>query len=173
MAQHTNAPAERPAEADRLWSMIKDIQVAMMTTQDDNGDLHARPMGTLSHAGFDDGSLWFFTDVASGKIAELHNDWHVNLAYADPRHQTYVSVAGLGTVVRDRGRIHALWRDILSTWFPNGRDDPAIALIRVTVRSAAYWDAPSSTMVHAYGYAKAKLTGEAPHPGEHGRVSFR
>lgn len=166
------AQAASSDDADTLWSMIKDIQFAMMTTADGEGNLHARPMATLSHAGFEDGCLWFFTREPSGKTAELAGEHRLNLAYADPRHQTYVSIAGRGSVVREPARIGALWQEIMTTWFPNGPEDPDLALIRVDVDSAAYWDAPSSAMVHAYGYVKAKLTGQPPDPGEHGRVSF-
>ncbi|NYZ15911.1 pyridoxamine 5'-phosphate oxidase family protein [Azospirillum sp. RWY-5-1] len=162
-----------PDEIDKLWSMIKDVQFAMMTTQDEQGNLHSRPMATLQHAGFENGALWFFTRAPSGKAHEIQNDTHVNLAYAEPKTQDYVSVSGRGQIVRDKDKIKHLWREIMATWFPKGVDDPDIALIKVTVDSAAYWDAPSSVMVHAYGYVKAKITGEPPHPGETGKVSFQ
>jgi hypothetical protein len=47
-----------------------------------------------------------------------------------------------------------------------------VALLKVTVEAAEYWDAPNSMMVHAYGYVKAALTGEPPHPGENRKVTF-
>ncbi|HYH18926.1 MAG TPA: pyridoxamine 5'-phosphate oxidase family protein [Azospirillum sp.] len=169
MARH----ADDHHAAETLWRMIKDMRITMMTTLDDNGHLHARPMGTLPHAGFDDATLWFFTDANSGKAAEIERHWRVNLAYADPDAQNYISVSGVAEIVRDRGKVHDLWRDIMTTWFPKGPDDPNIALIKVTVDSAEYWDSPSSTMVWAYGYAKAKLTGERPDPGENARVAFQ
>ncbi len=61
----------------------------------------------------------------------------------------------------------------MRTWFPQGVDDPEAAILEVKVDSAEYWDAPNSTMVHAYGYLKARLTGESPHPGENEKVAFR
>ena len=58
-------------------------------------------------------------------------------------------------------------------WFPKGPDDPAICLIRVGVESAEYWDAPAASWVYAYGYVKARLTGEPPHNvGENKVVNF-
>ena len=47
-----------------------------------------------------------------------------------------------------------------------------LALIKVTVREADYWDTPSSTFVYAYGYAKAIATGERPNPGDNRHVEF-
>ena len=159
--------------AEKLWSMIEDVPVAMMTTLDDNGFLHSRPMATLRHAGFDDATLWFFTKADSAKIGEIDRHWRVNLSYADPKRQNYVSVSGVAEVLLDRARVKELWRDILTTWFPGGPDDPEIALLKITVDQAEYWDSPSSSMVWAYGYAKAKLTGEPSHPAENARVAFQ
>ena len=45
-------------------------------------------------------------------------------------------------------------------------------MVKVEVQQAEYWDAPSSTMLHAYGYLKATLTGKSPEPGGHGTVKL-
>ena len=68
-------------------------------------------------------------------------------------------------MVRDKAEIQAHWGEAMRTWFPKGVDDPDIAILKVHVDQAEYWDAPSSTMVHLYGYVKAVTTGEPPHPG--------
>ena len=159
--------------AEKLWSMIKGVRICMMTTLDGNGILRSRPMATLPHAGFDDGNLWFFTRADSPKVHELKTHWRVNLSYADPEKQDYVSVSGIAETVRDRDKIRFLWRDILSTWFPQGADDPELTLLKVGVDQAEYWDSPSSAMVYAYGYVKAKVTGEPPSPGEHAKIAFQ
>lgn len=159
--------------ADKIWTMIKGIRVAMMTTLDDNGRLNSRPMATLSHAGFEDNTLWFFTRLDSQKVAELDRHWRVNLAYSEPEKQDYVSLSGIGSVVRDKDKIRFLWREIMTTWFPKGVDDPELALLKINVDQAEYWDSPSSTMVYAYGYVKAKITGQAPDPGEHAKIAFQ
>ncbi|MGQ9366873.1 pyridoxamine 5'-phosphate oxidase family protein [Azospirillum sp. ST 5-10] len=159
--------------AEKLWHLIKDMRVAMMTTVEEDGTLQSRPMAVLSHAGFDDATLWFFTRAGSDKTHALAGHRQVNLAYADTGDETYVSVAGTATLVRDRQRIEALWREPMATWFPKGVEDPEIALIRVDVSSAEYWDAPSGAMVYAYGYAKAKLTGQPPKPGDNATVRFQ
>ena len=158
---------------EKLWGMIKGVRIAMMTTLDENGILRSRPMATLPHAGFDDGTLWFFTRADSPKVHELQEHWRVNLSYAEPSDQNYVSVSGIAQLVRDQDKIRFLWRDIMSTWFPNGPDDPEVALLKVTVDQAEYWDSPSSAMVYAYGYVKAKITGEPPSPGDHAKIAFQ
>ena len=50
----------------------------------------------------------------------------------------------------------------MKTWFPNGKDDPEVALIRIHPEKGEYWDSPNATALHIYGYVKAALTGESP-----------
>jgi general stress protein 26 len=154
----------------KLWGLIKDIRFAMMTSEDGEV-LRSRPMAA-SQRGFD-GNLWFFTRLDSAKVREVRDDDRVCLSYADPDHQNYVSVSGGAQLVRDPDELRAHWSEAIRVWFPKGLDDPDLALLKVEVQQAEYWDAPSSAMVHAYGYARAVLTGSPPRPGEHEKLSFR
>jgi general stress protein 26 len=89
--------------------MVKDIEFCMMTTVDENGDLHSRPMsinGDIDR----DGDLWFFTSASSHKVAEITKLPKVNVSFADPDNQHYVSISGKAQLVRDRNKIDELWR---------------------------------------------------------------
>jgi len=132
-----------------LGEKIHGIRVAMMTTMDPDGVLRSRPMET-PQTDFD-GRLWFFTDSQSGKVASIKNDQHVNLAYAAPDDNRYVSVAGSARLVRDREKMRELWKPMFQTWFPRGLEDPELSLICVDVESAEYWDEPSSAFVSLAG----------------------
>jgi general stress protein 26 len=157
------------AKSAKLWSMIKDIGIAMMTT-DDEGQLRSRPMAARQ-AEFD-GTLWFFTRADSHKVDEVVTSSRANVSYADPVHQNYVSLSGSVRLVRAPEQIRAHWSEAMRPWFPKGSSDPDIALLKVDVERAEYWDAPSSTMVHVTGYAKALLTGQSPHPGDHEKLQL-
>jgi general stress protein 26 len=147
-------------KAAKLYEMIRDIKIAMMTTIDTDGMLHSRPM--YNQDADEHGDLWFFTQIQSPKITEISRDNEVNLAYSDPDKQHYVSVFGTAEIVRDKAKIEEKWSEGLRSWFPNGTDDPQIALIRVHPVKGEYWDSPNSTVLHLYGYAKAVLTGKSP-----------
>lgn len=159
------------ASKQKVLDLIKDVNLAMMGTREGGaGPMHARPMAF--RAGDFDGDLWFFTRLDSRKVRELNASPETLLCFADPKSQNYVSMTGKGDVVTDRAKVKELWAEIYRTWFPGGPDDTNIGLIRVRVEHAEYWDVPSSTMVHAYGYLKAVTTGKPPHPGEVGAVKF-
>ena len=145
-------------DIQKLGELIKGIRVAMLTTVDDEGCLHSRPMANQDD--IFDGTLWFFTQANSGKVHELQRDRHVNLSYADPGDSRYVSVSGTASISRDREKMKELWSPIHKAWFPEGLDDPNIALLRVEVDKAEYWDSPSSAVVRMFGFAKAIATGK-------------
>jgi general stress protein 26 len=142
----------------KVAELIKDIKVAMMTTEAEDGLLHSRPMATQKTEF--DGTLWFFTGLSTGKVSEI--DWNpeVNLSYAEPSDTRYVSVSGTAELVDDRAKITELWSDIYKAWFPQGIDDPDLCLMKVDVTFAEYWDVPSGKMVQAFGFLKALATGE-------------
>ncbi|MET0935627.1 MAG: pyridoxamine 5'-phosphate oxidase family protein [Luteibacter sp.] len=160
----------RHDDYEKIWSLIKDARVAMLTSERE-GHLYSRPM-VASQKTFD-GSLWFFTRKSSPKVAEVEGHHEVNVAYASASDNSYVSLAGRAAIVDDRASIDAHWNEWIKTWFPDGKDDPDIALIRVDVDTAEYWDAPSSKMVVAFDYLKARLTGETPDMGENRKVDLR
>jgi len=163
---------DRSDDIKKLWGLIKDVKVAMMTTAEPDGTLHSRPMAT-QETEFD-GDLWFFTSIKSAKVDEVRQNQHVNLSYADPDDNQYVSVSGTAQIVRDRQKAEELWSPVHRAWFPKGLDDPELALIRVNVEKAEYWDSSSSTMVQLIGFVKAMASGKRydADPGEHGKVNL-
>ncbi|WP_242928090.1 pyridoxamine 5'-phosphate oxidase family protein [Pontibacter vulgaris] len=153
-----------------LIDKIKDIDIAMMTTVEDDGCLRSRPMRNQTVK--EDGVIWFFTGYESGKSHELQNDSHVNLSYSKPDDNLYVSVSGKATLTKDKQKIDELWNPALKAWFPEGKDDPNIGLIKVTIDKAEYWDSPNSAVVHLIGVAKAAITGEQYKPGENKKINL-
>lgn len=161
---------EQSENLQKLIDKVKDIDVAMMTTAEADGSLRSRPMRNMQIK--DDGVIWFFTGYESGKSHELKNDSHVNLSYAKPGDNLYVSVSGRASLSRDRAKIDELWNPALKAWFPEGKDDPNIGLIKVTIDKAEYWDSPNSAVVHLYGVVKAAITGQPADPGDNKKINL-
>ncbi|HUG52553.1 MAG TPA: pyridoxamine 5'-phosphate oxidase family protein [Vicinamibacteria bacterium] len=141
------APIER--EVRRLRKLIKGSRIAMFTTVASDGRLRSRPMANLKR-GFD-GDLWFVTRSSAPKTEEIRDNQHVNVAYADPAEDQYVSISGLASLVRDPAKVQELWSRRLRDWFPAGKDDPELALIRIRIDRADVWDPKTATMSHLEG----------------------
>ncbi len=125
------------AAIEKLRELINDIDIAMLTTVEADGTLRSRPMGTQK-AEFD-GDLWFLTRVDTPKVDEIQRESRVNVSYAKPDKNRYVSVSGTAVLVNDKARIDAFWEPIYKAFFPEGKDDPRLRLLKVRVEKAEYW----------------------------------
>lgn len=167
------APTQtRENDLEKLRKLVKDIDFCMLTTIDEGGDLHSRPMS--SNGDIDaNGDIWFFTNVSSHKVSEIEKLPRVNVSFADPDNQRYISVSGTAELSRDRAKIDELWRPQFKIWFPEGKDDPEIALLRVRLEKAEYWDSPASSIGYALSFVSSLVTGKEPDLGENRKVDLK
>lgn len=155
----------------KLWELIKDMRFGMLTTRHENGHLHSRPMTTQNRRDDEADALFFFMSRSSEPFADLQREHQVNVAYANPSSDTYVSVSGLAEAVEDPALRRALWNTATQAWFPNGPDDADVALVRVRITHAEYWDVHESKLVQLYKMARAAATGQPPKDmGDYGEV---
>lgn len=151
------ARQDQAKQIDTLRQLVKDIQIAMLTTTAADGSLISRPLQTLD---FDsDNVLWFATDASSEKAQEIKLHPHIGLGYADRRDNSFVSISGPARLVRDEQRIDALWSPAMSLFFPAGKEDPNLVLIRVEMERAEYWDGPGTIVGKLLYLAAAAITG--------------
>lgn len=161
----------RDEQIKKLRSLVKDIDIAMLTTIDDDGSLRSRPMSCNGEIEAN-GDVWFFTYASSHKVFEVEQHHQVNLSFADPHKQTYVSMSGAAELVRDRQKLSELWKPQLKAWFPKELDEPDIALIKVDVTKAEYWDAPSSFVAHTIALFKSVTMGEKTNVAENEKLTL-
>ena len=174
MASHAEQVTDPIESQQTLWALIKDIRFAMFSTRHGDGHLHSRPMTTQNSRLDEDANLWFFMSRASDSVADFAKDPQVNVSYADPGEDSYVSVSGTASVVENDAKKQQLWSKMAQAWFPKGVDDPDLALVRVRITHASYWDVKSSKLVQLFAMAKAAVTGRPPRDlGSHGEVRMR
>lgn len=167
-----NAPTAQEDRLAKLRELIDGIPIASLVTVEADGTLRARPMATETLG--DEPTLWFFTDDHSAKVDDVRVHEQVCLVYAAPERNRYVSISGSAALVRDREKIDELWKPLHKAWFPNGKDDPKLALLRVDFVSAEYWDAPGGKLVQLFELAMATVTGDrATDIGEHEQLTLR
>src|SRR4051812_45051485 len=167
----TTTSAADPKAFHKLQEMVRDIDVAMVTTVTPEGALRSRPMATRKFD--DDGVIWFFTSDESGMAHDLQEEHAVNVSYADPKKQRFVSVTGAANMVHDREKAKALWHASLKSYFPHGLDEPHLALLTVRIENAEFWESPSSKMVRLFEGNKRDSGSESPDGSEHTKVEVR
>ena len=146
------------SEFEQVGELISKARFAFVTTSADDGRLLSRPLA-IQEREFD-GDLYFFTEDPSPKTQQVAVDSHVNVSMQSG--DNYLSIAGTASVNKDQALIDELWNPYAEAWFEQGREDPAVALLKVHADSAEYWTVDSPKPVALIKYAKAIITGDRP-----------
>ncbi len=118
--------------ADKFIGKLKDSPFVMIGLED--GD-HSEPMT----AQIDDdqpNTLFFF----SGKDNRIAGGGQAMAQFVGKGHDFFACLAGTVTQDNDRAEIDKLWNKQVEAWFPGGKDDPNLALLRFDIDSAELWE---------------------------------
>lgn len=152
----------------KFKKLVNDINVCMFITNNQDNN-HTRPMATIEVD--DNGTLWFYTDIRSIKVEEVSQKKEVHLVYAHPGQEKYLDVCGQASIITDKQQIKDKWSPIVKAWFPNGVDDPNLALLKVQPTETYYWDAETGKMVAFLKIAASVVTGKKLAEGAEGKLS--
>lgn len=155
----------------RLREMLADFDSAMLVTRTAAGELRSRPMAVAQVE--PNGMMWFMTERHSGKLEEIANDDHVNISMQSKR--KFVSLSGRAVVIEDARKVDDLWNEVWKVYFPGGKDDPSLVLLKVHGETGEYWDYSGTSGIRYFIEAgKAYLSGTKPDVAEdpkvHGKV---
>lgn len=157
-------------EAIEKIKHIGDGQVAMLCTFTSDHAMDSCPMATQRID--DDGTIWFFSRKDSTKNQHVAANPAVQLIYMVPNKTEYLSLEGTATVTRDQAKIDELWSGWAKTWFPDGKDDPNLTLISVTIDGGHYWDTKYGKMVALAKIAIGAVTGKPMDVGVEGSLKL-
>ena len=154
-----------------LQALIANFDIAMLVTHTADG-MYARPMAI---ACFNDGvDAYLVTHIDSIKVDEISANPLALLTFQSDK--KFASVRGDIAVTQDRHLIEKVWKEVWKVWFPLGKSDPTIALLKFTAHEGEYWDnAGLLGLKYIYKAAKAYVTGEAPQSSgnaQHAKVSL-
>ena len=137
--------------------ILDDFSDAMLTTVGEDGRPRSRPMRV---ARITDGSdLWFVTSKESGKIAEVRANETVCVTMQGGG--KFLSLTGSVELRDDPSTIEEMWSDAWKVWFPNGKTDSSIVLVKVVAEDGAYWDLSGLNRIrYLYQAGKAYFAGE-------------
>ena len=136
----------------------------LMIGLDDTPD-HSQPM-TAQIDGDTRDTLWFFTSrdnrMAMGGPAMAQ--------YVAKGHDLFACVSGTLTPDNDPVMIDRLWSKQVEAWFPGGKDDPSLLLMRFALDNAEIWETDMSLS----GMAKMVFGGtiKPSEAGSHAEVSL-
>ena len=156
---------------EHLYDLVKGFHTAMFVTKDAGGKLHARPMSVAELR--PDADAYFATSLDSPKIDEIAANPEAMITFQSGSQFAFIS--GTASVLRDRALIDRLWSETWRAWFPGGKDDPSLCILKVEAREGEYWDNSGVKGVrYLFEGVKAILQGEKheTHGGDHAKVKL-
>jgi general stress protein 26 len=153
------------SDKEDVQEVLAHFSTGMLCTRRD-GMLRARPMAIARAE--KNGDVLFVTSLNSGKVEEVLSDSRALVTFQSTRR--YLSLSGEAHIEYDERVLDEVWKDEWNEWFPQGKGDPSVIVIRLRAAEAEYWfDAGAKRVVYAFEQARAALTGK-PDKEEHGRV---
>jgi general stress protein 26 len=147
-----------------IWKHIQRIGTCMLVTYGGT-HLRARPMRAIVRP--EQNAIWFIADASSEADEEMARYPDACLTFIDTRDQNFVSVSGTIGRLDDQAQLADLWSEGAEAYFPGGKDDPSVALLKFSPIEGEYWDAPSNPIVLAIKFLQAKISAERPDLGTH------
>jgi len=118
---------------DKFWRALSHSPFVML--QLDSDPVTAAPM----RAQLDEevtGMIWFFTS-RQGNFAQLGP---VTATLSAKGHDLFARFTGTLAMENNRARFDKQWNNSVAAWFPRGKDDPDVLMLRMDLGDAAIWD---------------------------------
>lgn len=152
----------------KIKDFVDDIKFCMFCTSVTDMPFRTRPMSTLEVD--EEGNLWFFSAKSSDKNDEIKNDDTVQLIYSKNSDVHFLTITGKATIVQDQAKKDELWNPIVKAYFPQGKDDPNLSLVKIKPEAAHYWDTINGKMITWFKMAASAVTGNQNNVGVEGKL---
>lgn len=120
-----------------MWKKMAESPFMMVGPAD--GTAHSEPLtAQLDEDQVD--TLFFFigrNNRVAGKDALM-------LQFVSKGHDFFACLHGRARIDNDRAQIDKLWNRQVEAWFPGGKGDPNLALLRVDIDNAELWETDMS-----------------------------
>ncbi|WP_068082264.1 pyridoxamine 5'-phosphate oxidase family protein [Novosphingobium rosa] len=122
---------------EHLWEKLENGPFTMVGLHD--GSSHSEPLTAQLDKDQVD-TLWFFI----GKDNRLAKGGDATVNFVAKGQDFFASLSGTATVDNNPAMIDKLWSRQVEAWFPGGKADPNLALLRFDISDAELWEADVS-----------------------------
>lgn len=154
---------------EAFWKALKSSNTGMLGL-DQPGYL-SQPMTAFQEE--NSRSIWFFTrdDVDLARDVGVPGA-PASFEYGSKDQKIWASLRGrLSVAPRDQAIIDRHWNPVVAAWYPEGKEDPHLTLLRFDGADGRIWVSDGGLLKFAFEIAKANLTGSTPDSG--GAVDVR
>lgn len=132
-------------------------------------DHHMQPMAPQVDE--ETGIIYFYSDNTSelGK-AVLKSPGKVHMCHIDNDYQACVS--GQLHPHHDKATIDKFWSPMVDAWYPGGKTDPKMLMLKFVPQDAAVWASDKSSISVLFEVAKANIKDEQPDLGKSKQIQL-
>lgn len=123
---------------DKFWKSL-DSDRTIFLGLDGVDDGHAQPMTALRDTDKDGGPIWFFTTKDNGLVQSLTEGHRAMAHFVSKGHDLWATLHGDLALDHDRKVVDRLWNPFIAAWYPGGKDDPSLQLLRLDAERAQIW----------------------------------
>jgi general stress protein 26 len=146
----------------RLWHEIEKAHFGMLGLAG-GPPRHMQPMTAFADKA--EGALWFFCKRSNDLVKESAAGHSAMFCVMSKDQEFQACLGGELTEDRDREKIGRFWNAVAAAWFPDGKDDPELTLLKFTPADALVWASRSGPLRFAWEIAKANATHQEPDVG--------
>lgn len=159
-----------PAEAEtEFWKHLKSSNTGMLGL--DRPGYHSQPMTAFREE--ETGTIWFFTRDDTDLAADVATAQDAMFTYQSKDQEVFACIHGMLSIDNDRARIEDYWNPVVAAWYPEGKDDPHLTLLRFDGDDGRIWLSKKGPVSFFYEIAKANLTKTLPDAGGVTDVNLR
>jgi len=147
---------------ETLWKKLSEGPYLMMGLT--GGHEHSEPLTAMLDKDQVD-RIYFFI----GRSNRLARGGPAMAQFVSKGQDYFACLSGIASIDNDRSMIDKLWSKQVESWFPGGKDDPSLALLRFDIDDAKLWEADMSPVGRIRMLFGAKV--EPDEEGNHARVS--
>jgi general stress protein 26 len=164
MADHDLTSAQL---RERLWKELDKAHVVMLGLVGGEPH-HMQPMAPFGDR--DGDAIWFFTQRDSDLVRDAGAGHDAMACVMAKDMEFQACIHGVLAPDHDREKIERFWSASVSAWFPKGKDDPNLILMRLDPVDAQLWLSNRGPIAYPLEIAKANLTHKQPDLGQRGHL---
>lgn len=170
MSSRSSERLHNRAEVEaRLWKELERRRTVMLGIT--RPSQHLQPM-TACHDD-DSRSVFFYAKTDNHLATEAGADGRPAMMCLQSKDDDFIAcVAGELRVDHDRERIDRFWTPVVAAWFPDGKDDPSLTLLRFDPADAEVWLSEAAPVKFGWEIAKANITKREPDVGERAHLDL-
>ncbi len=149
-----------PAELkQRLWDEVRKEPFGMLALVGGAAH-HFQPMAC--YADVDHGAIWFFTKNGTDLVRDTGSGHEAMFILQSKDQEFQACIDGYLVQDYDRARLELYWSSTISAWFPEGKDDPELTMLKLQAGDARVWASKRGPLKFGFEVAKANATHTEP-----------